>query len=280
MKPLLAALAALALGTLAVVNAATQVIVVTGQILAYQQGFVFFTTGDAFRTVPGIAITDAKSGAKRVLQPAPRLFARATFDAQGEIVALALSRDPLPAEGNFDEVHRFAVALSSPVPNPDLDHPAPSNLGTRSVEGSGRPVVVVFQVQVPPSTPLDASVYMTTDTSGWNPQAIPMQRIDAMHFRVVERLAVGTIMHYLYTRGSFSSEESTAGGIDPKPRVARVRNVDSQVYNNIVYRWADQNVPGQLLQPNVFPTPFNPAPFPNLPPGIHTPAPRHLSSLA
>jgi hypothetical protein len=275
MKALFAGLATLSLTALAVVSATAQAIVVTGQLLAYQQGFVFFTTGDGFRAAPNVVVTDAKTGKPTPMLPAPRLYARATFDAQGEIVALALSRTPLPQEGDFSQVRQFAVALSSPVPNPDLNQPASSiQLGTRAVEGSGRPVVVVFDVQVPPGTPLDAPVYMTTDTSGWNPQAIPMQRIDALHFRVVERLAVGTVMHYLFTRGSFASEERTAGGLDPKPRIARVLNVDDQVYNNVVYRWADQNVPGSLLQPNVFPTPFNPAPFPNLPPGIHTPAPR------
>jgi hypothetical protein len=246
-------------------------IVVTGQLLAYQGGYVFFTTGDGFRVAPGIVIDDARQR-PTTMHPAPRLFARSTFDAIGNVVELDLARTPFPPEGDFASVQRFAVALSSPVPNPDLLQPAPA-LGTRAVLGNGRPVIVVFEAQVPPATPLDASVYMTTDSSGWNPQAIPMQRIDALHFRVVERLAVGTVLHYLYTRGSFASEERTQGGLDVRPRTATVTNVDDQVYETTIYRWADQNLPGQLLQPNVFPTPYNPAPFPNLPPGIQTPHP-------
>ncbi len=273
MKPLAALVAIFAVVALAFQSAGAQPIRVTGQLIAYQDGYVFFTTGDGFKVAPNVVIDDAKTGAATTMHPAPRLFARATFDAQGTVVELDLSKTPLPQEGDFSLVQRFAVAISTPVPNPDLAQPANPNLGTRAIAGSGRPVIVVFEAQVPADTPLDAEVYMSTDASGWNPEAIPMQRIDAMHFRVVERLAVGTIMHYLYTRGSFASVERSEGGLDVKPRTVTVENVDSQVYDSTIYRWADQNVPGQLMQPNVFPTPYNPAPFPNLPPGIHTPHP-------
>lgn len=274
MKTLVALLASIAFAAVAIVGAGAQSLRVTGQLLAYQNGYVFFTTGDGFRVAPNVTIDDAKTGRPTDMRPAPMLFARATFDASGTVVELDLSRTILPPEGDFTAVERYAVQLSTPVPNPDLVQVAPSTLvGTRAIEGSGRPVIVVFEVQVPASTPLDASVFMTTDASGWNPQAIPMQRIDALHFRVVERLAVGTVLHYLYTRGSFTSEERSSGGLEVHPRLATVTNVDDQVYNAMVYRWADQGLPGSLLQPNVFPTPFNPAPFPNLPHGIHTPQP-------
>jgi hypothetical protein len=267
-----AMLSTLALVAAIAVGAGAQTMTVTAQLLAYQDGYVFFTTGDGFHVAPNARIVDAATGRPTVLRPVPRLYARVTFDARGDVVELGLSKRPLPREGDLAAVRRFAVALSTPVPNPDLLHPlaAPN---TRPVMGTGQPVVVVFTVEVPPTTPLDASVYLTTDASGWNPEAIPMQRIDALHFRVVERLAAGTVLHYLYTRGSFASEERTQGGLDVKPHLATVTNVDDQVYDSIVYRWADQNLPGQLLQPNVFPTPYNPAPFPNLPPGIHTPQP-------
>lgn len=275
MKSVAALFLAIAFAVVAAVGASAQALRVTGQILAYQDGYVFFTTGDGFRVAANVAIDDAKTGRPTSMRPAPMMFARATFDATGNVTELDLSATALPPEGDFAAVERFAVALSTPVPNPDLVQPAPRvPLGTRAIEGSGRPVVVVFKVEVPPSTPIDASVFMTTDASGWNPEAIPMQRVDALHFRVVERLAVGTVIHYLYTRGSFASEERSAGGLDVQPRTAAVTNVDDQVYNSTVYRWADQGLPGSLLQPNVFPTPYNPAPFPNLPPGIHTPQPR------
>ncbi|MGH7737437.1 MAG: hypothetical protein ACREMP_06175 [Candidatus Tyrphobacter sp.] len=272
----LAGLALVVCAAIFALGAATaQRIAVTGQILAYQDGYVFFTVGDGFHVSSSITIENANPQSRARIAPAPRVFARAVFDGSGTIVELDLSRTPLPPEGSFDQVRRFAVALSSPVPNPDLvQHAQPGvALGTRAIEGSGRPVLVIFEVQVPPQTPFDAQVYMTTDASAWNPQAMLMQRVGSMHFRVVERLNVGTILHYLYDRGSFASVERGEGGLDEKPRTAIVRNVDQQVYDAIVYRWADEGAQGQLMQPNVFPTPYNPAPFPNLPPGIHTPRP-------
>ena len=39
-------------------------------------------------------------------------------------------------------------------------------------------VAVAFVVTVPPTTPLNDDVYISTDASGWNPQAIKLDRID------------------------------------------------------------------------------------------------------
>ncbi|HEY9086195.1 MAG TPA: hypothetical protein VIN40_09735 [Candidatus Tyrphobacter sp.] len=272
MKRTAALVPLLALIALTLMSAGAQAIRVTGQILAYQDGYVFFTTGDGFRVAPAIVLKDAKTGGATALRPGPRLWALATFDASGSVVELDLSLTALAPQGNFALVKRYAIALSSPFPNPDLAQ-APAIPGRPNMVFTGRQVVVVFEVRVPPTTPLEAIVYITTDASGWNPQAIPMQRIDALHFKVIERLVSGTIFHYLYTRGSFASEERSEGGLEEHPRTALVSDADSQVYSNIVYRWADEAMPGQVIQPNVFPTPYNPAPFPNLPPGIHTPHP-------
>ena len=56
--------------------AAAAPVTITGQLLAYQDGFVFFTTGDGFRLAPNVAILDdqTKQPAKR--EPAPRLCPR------------------------------------------------------------------------------------------------------------------------------------------------------------------------------------------------------------
>ncbi len=43
-------------------SAASSPIVVSGQLLAYQDGFVFFTTGDGFRVAHDVVIHDAKTG--------------------------------------------------------------------------------------------------------------------------------------------------------------------------------------------------------------------------
>ena len=270
--PKLLSFTALILATLLV--AAGPSVVVSGQLLAYQDGFVFFTTGDGFRVAPGIAIHDAKTGGTTQLVPAPRIWARATFDATGTVTELDLSRAPLPPEGNFADVTRFAVAASSPAPNPDLlayqnlATPAPGGSAPANVSYSGMSVLVTFIVQVPPTTPLTSSVYISTDQSAWNAQAIPMDRIDALHYEITRRYPSGTIFHYLYDRGSLQSEEIAQNGLNRKPRDFIVPDADVRVVRDTVYGWQDE-VPGSInqQQPQIMPTPYNPAPFPNLPPG-------------
>jgi hypothetical protein len=269
-------LAALALAV--ALLAAGPTIVVTGQLLAYQGGFVFFTTGDGFRVAPAIVIRDAKTGGKTALTPGPRIWARATFDASGTVIELDLSRAALPAEGSFADVTRFAVAASSPVPNPDLLQavatPAPGQNGVAVQRYTGRPVLVTFIVQVPPTTPFTSSVYISTDQSGWNAQAIPMDRVDALHYEMTRRYPSGTIFRYLYDRGSLQSKEIAQNGLDRAPRDFVVPDADVRVIRDTVYAWNDQ-VPGGVnqVQPQIMPTPYNPAPFPNLPPNLPPPEP-------
>ena len=263
-------------------------VVVSGQLLAYQDGYVFFTTGDGFRVAHDVLIKDAKSGGPTSIAPAPRVWARATFDSTGTITELDLSRAPLPAQGNFADVAHFAVAISSPAPNPDLlknietPQPGGENLELASaVNFNGKPVLVTFIVQVPPNTPWTASVYITNDVSGWNAQAIPMDRVDALHYQITRRYSSGTIFRYIYDRGTFQSQEVAQNGLQRPPRQLIVTNADVRVIRDTVYAWQDAVAGGvQQVQPQIMPTPYNPAPFPNLPnclpppqPGGHSPKP-------
>lgn len=257
-----------------VLIAAGPSIVVTGQLLAYQEGYVFFTTGDGFHVSPGIVIHDAKTNGPTTIVPGPRVYARATFDATGTVTQLDLSRSPLPQEGTFADVERFAVAMSSPVPNPDLIQTTPAP-GQSTAPGqrhfSGRPVLVTFTAEVPPNTPFTATVYITTDASGWNAQAIPMDRIDTLHYQITRRLNSGTIFRYLYDRGSFQSVEVAQNGLQREPRQIIVSDADVRVIRDNVYAWVDTTAGGYNQSPNGVPTPYNPAPFPNLPPGVGPP---------
>ena len=273
-----------AVAVLAVVLiAAAPAIVVTGQLLAYQDGYVFFTTGDGFHVAPNIVIHDATTNGPATIVPAPRVYARATFDSTGTVTELDLSRSPLRQEGSFADVSRFAVDLSTPVPNPDLipATPAPGqNLAPEFRHFSGRPVLVTFTVEVPQNTPFTATVYITTDASGWNAQAIPMSRIDALHYQITRRLNSGTIFRYLYDRGSFQSVEVGQNGLQLVPRQIVVTDADVRVVTNTVYAWIDTTSGSYNQSPTGVPTPYNPAPFPNLPPGIgppgiSTPCPTH-----
>ena len=262
--------------------AAAPALVVTGQLLAYQDGFVFFTTGDGFRVAPGIVIRNAAGSGPTTIVPGPRIWARAHFDPNGTVTELDLSKTALPAEGNFGDVTRFAVAISSPVPNPDLMEatPQPGHTLAPTQHFSGRPVLVTFIVQVPPNTSLQSSVYITTDVSGWNAQAIPMDRIDALHYQITRRFNSGTIFRYLYDRGSFQSEEIGQNGLQRDPRELTVTDADVRAQHDTVYEWTDSVHGNSAQQPNGLPTPYNPAPFPNLPAGfpsprVPTPLPPH-----
>lgn len=273
-SPLAAAALAIAL------IAAGPSIVVTGQLLAYQGGYVFFTTGDGFHVAGDVVIKDAKTGGATALKPAPRIWARATFDGSGTVTELDLSRAPLPPQGSFADVARFAVALSTPVPNPDLlqniETPPPGEPETVAAARhfSGRPVLVTFIVQVPPFTPFTSPIYITTDQSGWNAQAVPMDRIDALHYEITRRYNSGTVFRYLYDRGSLQSQEIAQNGLARTPRELVVTDADVRVIRDTVFAWQDQS-PGAISQPQpqIMPTPYNPAPFPNLPPCLPPPQP-------
>ncbi|HEY1656283.1 MAG TPA: hypothetical protein VGF86_14350 [Candidatus Tumulicola sp.] len=76
------------------------------------------------------------------------------------------------------------------------------------------------------------------------------------------------MFHYLYDRGSLQSEEIAQNGLNRKPRDFVVPDADVRVVRDTVYGWQEQ-VPGSInqQQPHIMPTPYNAAPFPNLPPG-------------
>ena len=229
----------------------------SGQLLDDRSGFAFFTTGDGFRLDGKVKIDDAKTGGPTTLVPQTRTYARATFDTStGTIVELALAKNKLPAEASYDDIKKFAVALSTPYANPDL---------ASHGEGlDGKPVLVTFQVEVPPKTPFDDPVYIATDKSGWSATALRMDRVDALHYRLIMPIASGTMFLYRYTRGSWQSAERGQNGLEVPPRKFSVKNADVKLQPDVVYAWGDSNEFAPDLGQAV-PTPFNAIPF-NLPP--------------
>jgi hypothetical protein len=235
-----------------------------GQLLDVQSGFVFFTTGDGFRIKPDAKIDDPSGGPTK-LQPATRVYARAAFDTgNGEIIELALSPRPLPNEATYQDIQKFAVALSTVAPNPDLV----------ARDGfTGRNVLVTFTVQVPSKTPFGDSVYLATDISGWSATAIRMDRIDALHYKITQTFQSGTRFLYRYTRGSWQSAERGQNGLEVPPRQFLVRNADVQSIDNIVFHWGDEQSNSPDLG-SAIPTPFQPIPF-RTPPIVPAPTPPH-----
>jgi len=166
----------------------------------------------------------------------PGIFAVATLDvSSGLVLSLRTSRRPLPAGTPAAQIpRRYVIAASSPKPNPDL-------VERRAVYTSvlSKAVTVTVTVAVPPDTPFNDDVYMATDTSGWNPQAIKMQRLDGLHFRIQMDLRGGTEIHYLFTRGAWNDVERDRAGLQRKPRDLFVPGGDSQIVDATIYRWAD-----------------------------------------
>ncbi len=226
-----------------------------GQLLDVRKGFVFFTTGDGFRLAPAYQIVDAASGGATSLKATTRNYARASFDTgTGQVVELALSRRPLPSDAEYAQIKRFALALSTPVANPDLAPPPGGGL-------TGKPVLVVFTVEVPVGTPVSDDVFLATDVSGWSATAIKMDRVDARHYRISRDFNSGTRFLYRYTRGSWRSAERGEDGLEHPPHSFIVNNSDVQRKSDVVFHWGDENPSAPDVGAQALPTPFNPRPF-------------------
>jgi len=205
-------------------------------------------TGEEWATIVNARTEDVNEAVR---------VARAAFDTgNGSLVDLALSKSPLPNAAKYEELKKFAVALTPQTAN--------SHLSNR--EGlNGKPVLVVFTVQVPPKTPFNDSVYLATDISGWSATAIRMDRVDALHYRVAQDYGSGTKFLFRYTRGSWRSAERGQDGLEVAPRPFTVGNADVQRIDNVVYHWGDEDQSAPGLGNGPVPTPFQPLPF-NTPP--------------
>jgi hypothetical protein len=231
----------------------------TGQILDARGGYVYFTTGDAFAIARTARIVDYDTGAATTVTPDVKMFAKATLDPQSkQIVVLAITRRRLPADTAYASIKQFAAPTSPEQPAPEL---------AGQIRLTGRPVAVTFFVQVPPTTPLTDSVYISTDASGWLANAYRMDRVDAIHYRLTQSFASGTKFAYKYTRGNWNSVELDRTGLQPDARQFFVHEVDARRIDDTVYGWSDQQLNQPNSGPNAVPTPFNPLGNSGFPPG-------------
>jgi len=231
----------------------------TGQLLDVRGGYVYFTTGDAFKIARTARIVDFETGEATTVTPDVKMFAKATLNPQSkEIVVLAITRRRLPADTEYASIKQYAAPTSPEQPAPEL---------AGQVRLTGRPVAVTFYVQVPPTTPLTDSVYISTDASGWLPNAYRMDRVDALHYRLTRSFASGTKFAYKYTRGNWNSVELARTGLQPDARQFFVREVDARRVDDTVYGWSDQVANQPNAGPNALPTPFNPLGTSGFPPG-------------
>jgi hypothetical protein len=235
----------------------------TGQVLDIRNGYVYFGTGDAFKIQPAVRVVDYFTGMATTIAPKTKMWAKATLDKQsGTIIELAITNKTLKTSATYNDVayndlhNKYVIVKSTPVADPVL---------ANQVFNSGKPVLVTFSVEVPPSTLLTDSVFISTDASNWTPNAIRMDRVDALHFRLTRNMASGTKFTYKYTRGTWNQVERGRDGLEPPPREYVVKEADAQVQRDYIYFWSDQNPSQPQVGPDSIPTPFNPNPFPGFP---------------
>jgi hypothetical protein len=235
----------------------------TGQLLDYRKDFVFFTTGDAFAAVDPLRIVSYETNTPTTMQPVAKMFAKATFDpATRKIIELAITKKRLAVTKDTTALIGFQVEKSNQESAPEL----------RGGPGlTGKQVAVVFEVTAPPTTNLTDTLYISTDASGWDPQAIRLDRIDAYKYRAQRYFASGTKFAYRVTRGTWNSVERGEDGLDPAPHQFFVREVDSLAARVSVFHWSDENPAHPQAGPQAIPTPFNSNPFGGGPGGISVP---------
>jgi hypothetical protein len=245
------AAASVAPGTLSV-TPPPNLVTYTGQLLDYRNNYVYFTSGDAFPAIDLPRIIDALTGQPTTLAPKAKMFARATFDpASKKIIELAITARRLQTSQSLGAATAFVVVGSTPAPAPEI---AGQNL-------TGRQVAVVFEVTVPPTTLFTDSVYISTDSSDWNPTAIKLDRVDAYRYRAQRFFASGTKFAYRVTRGTWNSVERGEDNLDPPAHQFFVREVDSLAARVTVYHWSDERGQSLGTGPQSIPTPYNASPF-------------------
>jgi hypothetical protein len=220
-----------------------------GRILDFENGYVVMSDGRSFRVAADLQVVDAVSGQPTQMKPAPGLFARLTLDAAGNVVQIALASTP-------------KAAAPGPIPSQAVALPVPAAQPGRP-QGVYAPVT--FLVLVPSTTQPGDQVYLSTSESSWNPTAVRMDRLDGRHFRVIIEVPVGSAFLYLYTRGSPQSIERARNGLQRVARTLSLTSAAPQAQAETIAHWGDEVGTSILPPPQTFPTPYNPAPFPNLP---------------
>jgi hypothetical protein len=234
----------------------------TGQLLDYRNNYVYFTSGDAFPAIELPRIIDYMTSQPTSVPPRAKMFAQATFDpATKKIIQLAITTHRLVTSQTLGPVSAFVVVGSTPVPAPEIAGQAIT----------GKQVAVVFEVTVPPTTNFSDNVFISTDSSDWNPTAIKLDRVDAYKYRALRYFASGTKFAYRVTRGTWNSVERGEDNLDTAPHQFFVREVDSLAARVTVYHWSDERGSSLGTGPNSIPTPYNPSPFGGGPGGIAVP---------
>ena len=191
--------------------------------------FVLAAAGAAlFRIVPlscsGDRLTVAGAGVLRLADGVsctavvPGRAVAISLDAENRATPQKLTAEALPAA----KIPRAAYVLAPAVEN-DADET--------------QVVTSTIDVFVPPRTPPDADIYVSTERSGWSPSEVRMDRVEARHFRLVLRLHRGARVAFRVTRGSYGTIERTPARTLPPAHVAS-GEPDAHVRVDVA-TWAD-----------------------------------------
>lgn len=139
----------------------------------------------------------------------------------------------------LDAGGRASPAALGPAARPASELPRTAFVLAPAADGAeaGPRVTATIEVDVPPRTPSDASIYLSTERTGWNPAEIRMDQVDARRFRLRLELPAGATVPFRVTRGSFATTERDAEGRLPPAHVLKV--AAGAVARVTVIGWAD-----------------------------------------
>jgi hypothetical protein len=181
-----------------------------------------------FRIVPlacdGDRLVVAGAGVLRLAEGAscsaivPGRAVAIALDADNRATPQRLTPEALPAA----KIPRAAYVLA-PAAGRDADETAM--------------VTSTIDVLVPPRTPPNDDIYISTERSSWSPAEIRMDRVDARHFRLALQLRRGARVAFRVTRGSYGTIERNAARALPPAHTA-VGEPDAHVTVTVA-AWAD-----------------------------------------
>ncbi|MBC5806351.1 MAG: hypothetical protein DLM53_12155 [Candidatus Eremiobacter antarcticus] len=106
--------------------------------------------------------------------------------------------------------------------------------------GNANKITVTFVVSVPVNTPPSDVIYLSSNTTNWSPNGVRMSPLTGNRWTAALALPAGSSLQYKYTRGSWSTDERNAAGIEIANRsLSVVKSGAAQAIKDTVARWAD-----------------------------------------
>lgn len=111
---------------------------------------------------------------------------------------------------------------------------------------SGAPTVAVqegltIRVTVPSNTPVNESIYLTSNISGWNPgdATLKLTRNEDGKYSITLPISAGTKLDFKFTRGTWNNVEVNGSGSDLSNRTYTMSGI-SQTLDLTVQKWKDK----------------------------------------